>query len=106
MSASGPCVALLRVDEVVKGLAQETGGTESPVVDALTDLRLYDPDDGANERAGRVILAAVAAGIAHPLDLLLVEVGDSCFSFCERKRRVSMRVDHLSQCVAALERDF
>ena len=30
--------------------------------------------DGANERAGSVILAAVASGIAHVLDLGFVEV--------------------------------
>ncbi len=60
--------------EVIKRLAQEAGRTAGPVVNPLADLRLDDLHHGANQRARRVILAPVAAGVAHVLDLGFVQV--------------------------------
>ena len=62
------------VPEIFERLAQETGRATSPVVNALADLGLHDLDDGSNERARGVILAAVAPGVPHVLDLGFVEM--------------------------------
>ena len=55
------------------GFAQKAGRAAGAVVDALADLRVDDPDHGADQRAGGVVLAAVAPGVAHALDLLFIE---------------------------------
>ena len=58
-------VSLRLAFEVVERFAQEARRADGAVVDALADLRLHDLDDGADERARRVVLAAVAPGVAH-----------------------------------------
>jgi hypothetical protein len=60
--------------EVFIRLAQESRGADRAIVDALADAGLHDLDDGADERAGSVILAAVASGVAHVPDLGFVEL--------------------------------
>ena len=53
--------------------------TDRAVVDALTNLRLHDLNDCSDERARRVILAAVTPGVAHVLDFRFVEVRELVF---------------------------
>ncbi len=65
-----------RALQVVEGLAQEARGTAGPVVDGLADLGVDHPDHGADEGARGVVLAAVAPGVAHALDLFLIEGGE------------------------------
>lgn len=55
--------------EVVVGLAEESGRADGAVVDLLTEFRPDGLNDDADERAGRVVLAAVAAGVDHVFDL-------------------------------------
>ena len=64
----------MRLQEVVR-LAQEAGGAAGAVVDAFADLGVDDADHGADERTGRVVFAAVAAGVAHVADFGFVEMG-------------------------------
>jgi hypothetical protein len=61
--------------QVLPGLAEEARRAAGAVVDRLADLRIDDLDHGADERPGRVVFAAVPAGVAHALDAGLVEVG-------------------------------
>jgi hypothetical protein len=63
------------VAEVVERFAEEAGAAAGAVVDCFADLRVDDLDHGANQWAGRVVLAAVAAGVAHVLDLGFVQAG-------------------------------
>jgi hypothetical protein len=63
-----------RLVEIVVRFAQEARRAAGAVVDSLTDGRLNDPDHGADQRARRVVLAAVAPGVAHVPDLGFVEM--------------------------------
>src|SRR3981189_274112 len=47
---------------------------QDTVVNSLANFGMYDLHNGANERARRVILAAVTTRIAHILDLGFVEM--------------------------------
>ena len=67
-------LAVRAVAHVVVGFAVETCGAASAVVEPLADPRLDDAHHGADERAGGVVFATVAPGVAHVLDAALVEV--------------------------------
>ena len=69
-------------------------------------LRLHDLDDGADERARRVILAAVAPGVAHVLDLGFVEMGQLVLLGLRAEAQFVDVVDDLAQVVAALNLVF
>ena len=64
-------VLLLNVGEVwvcaeeVERLAEEAGRAAGAVIDGLADFGADDLDHGADGRARGVVLAAVAAGVAH-----------------------------------------
>jgi hypothetical protein len=45
------------------------------IIDAFTQLWLRHLDHRAGQRAGRVVIAAVPAGIAHSLDLGFIQMG-------------------------------
>ena len=66
--------------------AEPTGA----VIDSFADLGLDHLHDGTDERARRVILAAVSSCVAHVLDFGFVEMDSSCFSVWERKRSSSI----------------
>jgi hypothetical protein len=53
--------------------AQEAGGTHRRVVDRFADFGVHHLHDGADQGPGCVVLTAVAAGVAHALDLFLIE---------------------------------
>ena len=65
-------------------------------------LGLHDLDHGADERARRVILAAVAPGVAHVLDLGFVEVRELVLLGLRAEAQFVDVVDDLAQVVAAL----
>jgi hypothetical protein len=89
--------------QVVVRLAQEAGGADGAVVDALADLRLHDLHDGANQRARRVVLAAVAPGVPHVLDLGFVQVRELVLLGLRAEAQLIDVVDDLAQVVAALD---
>ena len=89
--------------EIVEGLAQETCRTDGAVIDALTDLRLDHLDDGADQRTGGVILAAVAPGVAHVPDFGLVEVGQLVLLGLGAEAQLVDVVDDVAQDVAAAD---
>ena len=60
--------------QVVEGLAQKAGRAAGAVIDALANLRIDHLDHGADQRARPVVLTAVAPGVAHVLNLGLVQV--------------------------------
>jgi len=76
---------------------------ERAVVDAFAEFRLDDLHNGADERADGVILAAVAPGIAHVLDLGFVEVGQLVFLGLRPEAEFVDVVDDLAEVVAALD---
>ena len=88
--------------QVIERLAQEARRADRAVVDALADLGLHHLDDGADERARRVILAAVAPGVAHVLDLGFVEVRQLVLLGLRAEAQLVDVVDDLAQVVAAL----
>ncbi len=88
--------------KIIERFAQEARRAARTVVDALADLRLDHLDDGADERARRVILAAVAAGVAHVLDLGFVEVRELVLFGLRAEAQFVDVVDDLAQVVAAL----
>ena len=60
--------------KVVEGLAKESRRADRRIADRFSKLRRGDGDNGADERARGVILAAIAPGVPHVLDLGLVKV--------------------------------
>ena len=74
---------------------------ERAVIDALADLRVHDLNDGADERAGGVILAAIAPGVAHVLDLRFVEMAQLVLFGLRAEAQLIDVVDDLAQVVAA-----
>ena len=92
--------------QVVERLAQEARRTAGAVVDALADLGLHDLHHGANQRARRVILAAVAPGVAHVLDLGFVQVGQLVLFGLRAEPQFVDVVDDLAQVVAAVDLVF
>ena len=89
--------------QVVEGLAQEAGRAAGAVVDALADLGLDHLDHGADQRARRVVLAAVAPGVAHVLDLGLVQVRELVLLGLRAEAQLVDQFDHVAQVVAALD---
>ena len=92
--------------QVVERFAQEARRADGAVVDLLADLGLHHLDDGANERARRVILAAVAAGVAHVLDLGFVEVAQLVLLGLRAEAQLVDVVDDLAEVVARLDLVF
>ena len=64
---------------------------------------LHDLHHGADERARRVVLAAVAPGVAHVLDLGFVEVRELVLLGLRAEAQLVDVVDDLAQVVAALD---
>src|SRR6202022_4233012 len=73
------------------------------IIDTLADLGLHDLDDGADERARSVVLAAVAPGVAHVPDLGFVEVRELVLLGLRAKVQTIDVVDDLAHVVAALD---
>jgi len=60
--------------EVVGGFAQEAGGAETGIVDALAGLGAHHLHHGADDVALRVELAGVARRVRrHPLEQVFVD---------------------------------
>ena len=97
-----PILPIHPIPQILKRLAQETRRAARAVVDAVANLRLDDLDDGADERARGVILAAVAPGVAHVFDLGLVEVGKLVLLGLGAEAEFVNVVNDLPQVVAAL----
>jgi hypothetical protein len=89
--------------EVLERLAQEARRTDRAVINALADLGLDRLDDGADERARGVILAAVPAGVAHIPDLGFVEMGHLVLFVLGSEAEFVDMIDDLAQVVAALD---
>ena len=101
-SWDGGALRVLRVSEVVEGLAEEAGGAAGAVVDRLAELRIDHGDHGADERARGVVFAAVAPGVAHVLDLRLVEVGELVLLLLGAEAELVDEVEDVAQGVAGL----
>ena len=65
-------------------------------------MRLHNLDNGADERARSVILAAVAPGVAHVLDFGFVEVRELVLLGLRAEVQFVNVVDDLAQVVATL----
>jgi len=92
--------------QIVEGLAQKAGRTAGPVIDALADLRLDHLDHGADERARRVIFAAVPTGIAHVLELGFVDVRQFVLMVLRAEVQAVHQFERVAQRIAALEAVF
>ena len=91
---------LLRT-QVVKGLAKEAGRADGAITDALPDMRLDHFDNGTYERAWRVILTAVAPGVAHVPDFGFVEVRQLVFFGLRAEAQLVNMIDDLAEVVTA-----
>ena len=83
-------------------LAEEACGTGGAVIDGLADLRVDDIDDRVDQRSGCVVLAAVASGVAHVLDLVFVQVRHLMLVVAGPEAKLIDEVDDFAQVVAAL----
>ena len=89
--------------EVIEGFAEEASRADSGIADRLPELRRSDSNDGANERAWSVILAAVTSRVAHVFDLGLVEMREFVLLGLGGKAEFVDVVDDLPKVVAALD---
>ena len=92
--------ALDALAHVGKGLAQEARRATGRVIDRLANFGVHDLDDGADEGTGRVVLAAVAPGIAHLGNLGLIEDGHLVLVLGALETELVDEVDDLAQVVA------
>ena len=88
---------------IIERLAQESRRAAGAIIDLLADFGLDDLDHGPDQRPGSVVLAAVAAGIAHVLDLGFVEVRKLVLLGLGTEAQLVDMVDDLAQVVAALD---
>ena len=86
----------------VERLAEETRRAAGAIVNSLADLRLHHLHDRADERARGVILAAVAPGVAHVLDLGFIQMRQLMLLVLRTEVQLIDVVDDLAQVVAAL----
>jgi hypothetical protein len=89
--------------KVLKRFAKESRRADRAVVYLFANLGLHDLDNGADERARGVILAAVAPGVAHVLDLGFVQVRELVLLGLGPEAQFVNVVDDLAQVVAALD---
>ena len=92
----------LFVLHVIERFTQETRRSASIVANAFTDFRFDHLDHGANQRPGRVILAAVPASVAHVLDLGFVQMRQLVLLGLRTEPQSVNVVDDLAQVVARL----
>ena len=92
--------------QVIERLAQKPRRSASPIINLLADLWFNHLHDGADERARGVILAAVAPGVAHVLDLGFIEVGELVLLGLGTEVQFVDVVDDLAQVVAAADLVF
>src|ERR1019366_1043596 len=90
----------------IERLAQEARRTHGAIVDAFADLGPHHAHHGADERARSVILAAVAAGVAHVADLGLVEMRQLVLLGLRAEVELVDVVDDFAQVVAARDLVF
>ena len=98
----GGALGVLGAEEI-EGFAKEAGRTDGGIADRLPELRRSDSNDGANERAWSVILAAVTSRVAHVFDLGLVEMREFVLLGLGGKAEFVDVVDDLTKVVAALD---
>ena len=87
--------------QVVVRLAQEAGRAAGAVVDALADPGLHHLDHRADQRPRRVVLAAVAAGVAHVPDLRFVQVRQLVLLLLRAEAQAVDQLQRVAQAVAA-----
>ena len=97
--------ALTPVDsfcEVVEGLAQEARRPDGGIANGLAQFGRGHGHHRPNQRPGRVILAPVASGIAHILDLGLIQMRQLMLLGLRGKVQLVNRVNNVPQIVATL----
>ena len=82
-------------------LAEEARTAASGVVNRLANLWVDHLHDGADERTGRIVFAAVASCVTHALDFVLIEQGHLVLVLGTAEVQRVDEVDHLAQVVAA-----
>ena len=92
--------------EVIERFAEEAGRADGGVADGLAKPGRGHGDNGTNERTRRVILAAIAPGVAHVFDLGFVEVRKFVLLRLGLEAEFVDLVDDLAQVVAALDAVF
>ena len=88
---------------VVERLADEPRRSACVVVELLAELRVEDTDHHADQRTRRVVLPAVASGVAHFAKTALVEDAQLVAVLVGLELERLDEVDHLAQRVAARE---
>ncbi len=85
--------------QLVEGFAEEDGRANGGFADGFAELGSGDGDDGADEWARGLILAAVASGVAHVFDLGFVEMQEFVLLGLGRKAQLVDVIDDLAQVV-------
>lgn len=94
------------VFQVFKGLHQESCRAYCPVVNGLANLGCNHLDYGFDQGARGVVFAAVASGVAHVFDLVLVEVAHFVLFYVGAEAQLVDSIDDFPQVVAALDAVF
>jgi hypothetical protein len=89
--------------QVLVALAQKPRRAAGPVVNGLPQLGPHHLNHGANQRTGRVILAAVAPGVAHVFDFGLIQVREFVLLFLGAKPQLVDVLQGIPQAVATLK---
>ena len=101
--AGGELAAIPWVAQIRMGLAQEPCRTHGAIINALANLWFDNLDHGANQGARRIVFATVAPGVAHVLDLGLIQMGEFMALLLGAEAQGIHQLQHLAQVVAALE---
>jgi hypothetical protein len=89
--------------QVGEGLAEEARAAGRTVVNGIADPRVHHLHNGPDQGARRVVLAAVAPGVAHALDLAFVEGAQLVLLFAGLEVEAVHVLQDLAQVVAALD---
>src|SRR4051812_10184017 len=84
-----------------EGFAKKPRGSACSVVYRFSDLGIHYLDHGADERPRRVVLAAIAPGVAHVLDFGFVEMGEFVLLGLGTEAQLIHVIDYFSKVVPA-----
>lgn len=89
--------------QISEGLTKEARRAAGAVIDLVADPGGHHLDDGGDQRTGGVVFAAISPGVAHILDLVLVQVAHLVLLGVGAEAQLVDAVDHFPQVVATLD---
>ena len=110
LAVEGPAFQRLQIGggfdvgaQIVEGFAQKSRRPCRTVIDGFARLRVCDGDHGADQRAGGIILTAIAPAVAHILDAGFIQVGQFVLLLLAAECELVNQAQRIAQHVAVLE---